>query len=141
MIIPHAVRVTALRCAVLPLLAVAMACGGDAQADAPPPDVTAPDTVLLSADGVRLAGLQVAPAESLGWRESWTAPARLILDPAETQSLGAIAEGRVTRVLARVGDRVQEGQVLVTVHSHEMIEALTRRSPRPLRLAPNASTR
>jgi cobalt-zinc-cadmium efflux system membrane fusion protein len=95
------------------------------QAEPALPEPTRPDTALLSTDAVRLAGLVVAPAESLAWRESWSAPARLVLDPTETHSLGAIAEGRVTRVLARVGDRVHEGQVLVTVHSHEMIEALS----------------
>jgi membrane fusion protein, heavy metal efflux system len=110
--------------AVVSLLAFMLACAGGGQADSPPP-MAVPDTAFLSAEAAVLAEFTVAAAESLAWRESWSAPARLALDPAETQSLGAIAEGRVTRVLARVGDRVQQGQVLVTIHSHEMMDALS----------------
>ena len=119
-----AFRTTVARLIAVPSLAAVLACGGDVRADTSPAETVSPDTVLLDAETTRLAGIVVATAESLGWRESWSAPARLTLDPAATQSLGAIAEGRVTRVLARVGDRVQQGQVLVTVHSHEMIDAL-----------------
>lgn len=102
-----------------------IACGGGVQAEASPGVVATRDTAVLSPDAARLAAFTIARAESLPWRESWTAPARLALDPNETQTLGAIAEGRVTRVLARVGDRVQAGQVLVTIHSHEMMDALS----------------
>ena len=81
------------------------------------------DTVFLSASAVQLAGLLPATADSLPWRESWSAPARLVLDPANTQALGAIAEGRVSRVLVRVGDHVRAGQLLATIHSHEVLDA------------------
>lgn len=106
-------------------LTTATGCGRGIRADAPPPNSDLRDTALLTPDAARLAGLVIVPAESLPWRESWTAPARLTLDPLETQSLGAIAEGRVTRVLARVGDRVRQGQVLVAIHSHEMMDAVS----------------
>ena len=120
-----AVRTTADRLVAVTFLATMLACGGDVQADTTPSEAVFPDTVLLNSETARLAGIVVATAESLAWRESWSAPARITLDPAETQSLGAIAEGRVTRVLARIGDRVQQGQVLIAVHSHEMIDALS----------------
>jgi membrane fusion protein, heavy metal efflux system len=107
-------------------VAIATGCGtGGVQAESSPPTVVVSDTALLAPDAARLAAFTIAAAESLAWRESWTTPARLTLDPVETQSLGAIAEGRVTRVLARVGDRVQRGQVLVATHSHEMMDALS----------------
>jgi len=106
-----------------PLLAFVLACGGGVQAESSPPVVAVPDTALLTPEAARLAAFTVAAAESLAWRESWSAPARLTLDPAQTQSLGAIAEGRVTRVLARVGDSVRQDQVLVAIHSHEMMDA------------------
>jgi len=112
------------RFAAAPLVAFAIACGGT-QMETPPPVASMPDTALLAPDAARLAAFTIAPAESLPWRDSWTAPARLTLDPVETQSLGAIAEGRVIRVLARIGDRVQQGQVLVSIHSHEMMDALS----------------
>ena len=92
-----------------------------AGADAPPP--LPRDTAALSAEAVELAGIALAPAESTPWREAWRAPGRLVLDPAVTQSLGAVAEGRVSRVLVGVGDRVAAGQALVAIHSHEMTDA------------------
>jgi cobalt-zinc-cadmium efflux system membrane fusion protein len=123
-------RIAAARRAVLAALAAssALACGGgtpaaeaaDARATS---SVRAPDTVTLAAEAMRLAELAVAPAESLPWRDSWSAPARIVVDPVATQSLGAVAEGRVTRVLVRVGDAVAAGQVLAAVHSHEMMDA------------------
>lgn len=104
----------------------AAACAGGSRTEAVPRDnAVVRDTALLSPDAVRLAGLVIAPVDSLPWSDSWTAPARLMLDPLTTHSLGAIAEGRVTRVLARVGDRVSKGQVLVAVHSHEMVDVLS----------------
>ncbi|MHB1225592.1 MAG: efflux RND transporter periplasmic adaptor subunit [Gemmatimonadaceae bacterium] len=81
------------------------------------------DTAALSAEAVELAGITLASARSFRWREAWTAPARIVLDPAVTHLLGAVAEGRVSRVLASVGDRVVAGQPLVAIHSHEMTDA------------------
>lgn len=117
------------RAARLPVLVLALAsaaaCGDDIRAESTLPATAVRDTALLSSDAARLAGLIIAPAESLPWRDTWTVPARLTLDPLETQTLGAIAEGRVTRVLARIGDRVRQGQVLVAVHSHEMMNVVS----------------
>ena len=107
------------------MIASGVACSGDDRPAVPFPPAAVRDTALLSLDAARLAGLVIAPSESLAWRDVWTAPARLTLDPLETQALGAIAEGRVTRVLARLGDRVTKGQVLVAVHSHEMVDAVS----------------
>jgi multidrug efflux pump subunit AcrA (membrane-fusion protein) len=118
-------RVVIVSSLVASTIATMIACGGGVQAEASPGVVVTRDTAVLSPDAARLAAFTIARAESLPWRESWIAPARLALDPNETQTLGAIAEGRVTRVLARVGDRVQVGQVLVTIHSHEMMDALS----------------
>ena len=119
-------RAAAMPAALALALLAAAGCEADPRADAaqPPAAASAPrDTATLTMDATRLAGLAIVPAESLAWRESWSVPARLELDPAETQSLGAVAEGRVTRVLARVGDRVRAGQLLVAIHSHEMLDA------------------
>jgi membrane fusion protein, heavy metal efflux system len=86
--------------------------------------VAAPaDTALLTAEMVQIGGLVVDSATDAPWRDSRAVPGRLLLDPAGTQPLGAIAEGRITRVLVRVGDRVRAGQVVVLVHSHEIITA------------------
>ncbi|HEX5074776.1 MAG TPA: efflux RND transporter periplasmic adaptor subunit [Gemmatimonadaceae bacterium] len=119
---------TVMLAAIAVTLASAAACSRGSDAEAAAGDVVVRDTALLSAEAVRIAGLVIAPAESLPWVDAWTTPARLTLDPIATHALGAIAEGRVSRVLARVGDRVAQGQVLVAVHSHEMMDALSTES-------------
>jgi len=112
----------------VPIAAAALAfmtaaCGAEADADPPASLAAVPDTALLGAQAVRIAGLRVAPVTAAPWRDEWSGPARLVLDPVVTQPLGAIVEGRVMRVLAQPGDRVSAGQVLVTIHSHEMLDA------------------
>lgn len=104
---------------------VTVACTRTDARPEPPPQTAVRDTALLSPEAARLAAFRIVRAESLAWRDSWSVPARLTLDPSATQSLGAIAEGRVTRVLARIGDRVRDGDVLVAIHSHEMMDALS----------------
>lgn len=81
------------------------------------------DTALLSGDALRISQFATSPATVAPWSDAWAVPARIILDPVLTHPLGAIAEGRVTRVLVRVGDRVHAGQILVALHSHEMMDA------------------
>jgi len=98
--------------------------------DAAPTAVSAtpPDTALLGAEAVRIAGLRIEPVRLEAWRDEWNGPARLALDPTVTQPLGSIVEGRVMRVLAQPGERVRAGQALVTLHSHEMLDALSARA-------------
>ena len=110
----------------VPALALAFAvaaCGPDVGAAPPTPLGEIPDTALLGAEAVRIAGIRVEPVVASTWSDEWSVPARLVLDPAVTQPLGAIVEGRVMQVLVHPGDRVQAGQVLVTIHSHEMLDA------------------
>jgi cobalt-zinc-cadmium efflux system membrane fusion protein len=108
--------------ATLATSALLAACSGTPQVEHPSPAAER-DTAVLSAEAVRLARFSIVPAASAPWHETWTVPARLVLDPNTTQGLGAIAEGRVSRVLVRVGDPVRAGQVLVALHSHEMMDA------------------
>lgn len=107
----------------LGILAGAAACGG---ADAPPAEAPAApvaDTATLSAESVRLGGFTLATAVEGPWREGIAAPARVALDPSATEPIGSIVEGRVTRVYVMPGDRVARGQVLVSIHSHELMDA------------------
>ncbi len=109
----------------LPVLALAaVACGPEVDAAPAVSAEVVPDTALLGAEAVRIAGLRVEPVSATSWHDEWSGPARLALDPAVTQALGAIVEGRVMRVLVQPGERVRAGQVLVTLHSHEMLDAL-----------------
>ena len=102
------------------------ACGSDAKVTpAAAATVTTPprDTAFLSSPALDVSGATVEAAKRIAWRESWQLPARLVLDPMNTQALGSIVEGRVTQVLVQAGDRVTRGQVLVTIHSHELTAA------------------
>lgn len=140
--------------AVLAGLLLATACSPSGEDEASVPDATAGqvrvDTALLSAESVRIGGFTTAPVTRAPWRDSWRAPARLTLDAASTEPIGSIVEGRVVRVYAMPGDRVRKGQVLVTIHSHEMMDAratLSRaradvtRADSELRVAQNAAER
>lgn len=82
------------------------------------------DTAILSAEALAVSGVTVQEAQRVAWRESWQLPAHLVLDPTATQTLGSIVEGRVTQVFAQPGDRVRRGQVLVTIHTHELTAAM-----------------
>ncbi|MCE2941917.1 MAG: efflux RND transporter periplasmic adaptor subunit [Gemmatimonadota bacterium] len=99
----------------------APARGGDAGLQ---PDADASgDTALLGARTVQIARFDLVPVRRMPWRDATRVPARLTLAPTATQRLGAIAEGRITRVHVLPGDVVRRGQVLVRIHSHEMMDA------------------
>jgi multidrug efflux pump subunit AcrA (membrane-fusion protein) len=103
------------------------ACSGGAKvapASAAATTVTPPrDTAFLTAESLRISGIAAQPIQRVAWRDAWQLPARLVLDPTSTQALGSIVEGRVTQVRVQPGDRVRRGQVLVTIHSHELTAA------------------
>ena len=100
-------------------------CGGaEMETGTAAPRPEPPDTALLGAEAVRIAGLRTEPVRLAPWHDAWSGPARLTLDPEATQPLGAIVEGLVTQVYALPGERVRAGQVLVSLHSHEMLDAL-----------------
>ena len=81
------------------------------------------DTALMGARMVEIARFELVPIRRQPWRDATRVPARLTLSPTATQRLGAIAEGRITRVHVLPGDVVRRGQVLVRIHSHEMMDA------------------
>ncbi len=105
----------------------ATACGGSADAPAETSAEAAGtailDTATLSAAAVEIADFTMDTVKTIAWQSATTAPARLILDPASVETIGSITEGRITHVLVRVGDVVRPGQVLVMIHSHEIMDA------------------
>jgi len=109
----------------LVLLLLAAACNREPEAAAttPTPEGPRADTALVSAEGVRIAGFTTAPVQRSVWHETWSVPARITLDPSATEPLGSIVEGRVVKVYASPGDRVKRSQVLVAIHSHEIMDA------------------
>jgi len=106
--------------------ALFVACGSSPEtAGAPAAASSAPtaDTATLSAQSVAIGGFTYDTARMVPWQSAVTVPGRLMLDPGALETIGSITEGRITHVLVRVGDRVQAGQVLVLIHSHEIMDA------------------
>lgn len=83
----------------------------------------APDTALLGAHAAAIAGIDTVRAARTAWRDTWTLPARLALDPQATRAIGSLVEGRVSRVLVLPGDVVRAGQLLVGISSPQLLEA------------------
>ena len=107
--------------------ALSLACGGSTES-AGALEVSAvaepsADTATLSAQSVAIGGFTYDTARMVPWQSAVTVPGRLMLDPSALETIGSITEGRITHVLVRVGDRVQAGQVLVIIHSHEIMDA------------------
>ena len=119
-------RVGRLSAILLATLVGGGACGGASEegaAGGAPAAVAAEDTATLSAEAAAIAEFTVDTARQQPWRTAVRAPARVMLDPAALQTLGSITEGRIKEVRVRVGDRVTAGQVLVVIHSHEIMDA------------------
>ena len=88
--------------------------GGAATSAARP----AADVVVVPADSPQLQQIRVEPvrvAEVAS--EELVAPAHIIADPNRTARVLPPVQGRVTAVLVRLGDRVEQGQPLVTLES------------------------
>ncbi len=102
---------------------VLSACSAETPPEESAVTVAAPDTALLSADAVAIANFALDTARIVPWSSTVSAPARVTLDPSRHQTLGSITEGRITRVLVRVGDAVRAGDILVAIHSHEIMDA------------------
>ncbi len=102
---------------------IGTACRGGEPAQPPEEDAATVDTAVLSSESVRLAGFSLVNVTRTGWRDVVSSPARIALDPATTEPIGSIVEGRVTKVYAMPGDRVAKGEVLLAIHSHELMDA------------------
>ncbi|HET7620585.1 MAG TPA: efflux RND transporter periplasmic adaptor subunit [Gemmatimonadaceae bacterium] len=83
----------------------------------------APDTALLGAHAAAIARIDTVRVTPTAWRDEWTVPARLALDPEGTQAIGSLVEGRVSRVLVLPGEQVRAGQLLVAINSPQLLDA------------------
>jgi cobalt-zinc-cadmium efflux system membrane fusion protein len=86
--------------------------------------------VELDAAALAQAGLRVEPAVLRRVPVRVRANGRLAANEERTWRVGAITDGRIIQVLVRVGDRVERGQVLARMFSHDVHEsrALYRRA-------------
>jgi len=83
----------------------------------------AADRVRLSPDALKLAKIEVAQVEQHPFEQTLDVTGRLALNEDTAARVGTLVTGRVTRVLATVGDRVKKGQPLIYIHSHELLVA------------------
>lgn len=79
--------------------------------------------VMLDRKAQRDAGIVVAPAEVRSLPEVLQATGRITLNENRTWRIGAVTDGRITHIYASAGDRVQAGQVLARMYSHDIHEA------------------
>lgn len=91
--------------------------GDSAQADTAKTDIT------LSAEQVRHGGIRWAEAEVGTAVSSTILPGQLAPNEDRTRRLGALAAGRVVEVRVQSGDRVSDGQALVTLQSPDVAMA------------------
>jgi cobalt-zinc-cadmium efflux system membrane fusion protein len=79
--------------------------------------------VRLSLEAIKLGQIEISPVSTHSFRQTLEATGRLALNEDASARVGTIVTGRVTRVLATVGDFVKKGQALIHVHSHELLDA------------------
>ncbi|MBI2689628.1 MAG: efflux RND transporter periplasmic adaptor subunit [Acidobacteria bacterium] len=83
----------------------------------------APGEVRLSAELQKTSGLQIVDVERRNVPLTFRVNGRLVADEERTHKAGAITDGRVVKLFFNVGDRVQKGQVLARLHSHDIHES------------------
>jgi multidrug efflux pump subunit AcrA (membrane-fusion protein) len=98
--------------------------------EAPPPPAAA-DTagskasaglIHLNLQAQKEANLSMVLAATRVEKDTIRANGQITVNENETWHVGALAEGKVTQVLANIGDHVKQGQVLALMHSHAVHE-------------------
>jgi cobalt-zinc-cadmium efflux system membrane fusion protein len=91
--------------------------------EASPPRSTpsvAKDVVNLDPGEQKAAGIETQTIKAMSIAMTVTAPGQLVVDEDRTWTVGALTEGRVVEISAKLGDQVREGQVLGRIHSHDV---------------------
>ncbi len=84
---------------------------------------TEADQVRLSPEAIERGQIEIGEVSTHLFRQTLDVTGRLALNEDAAARVGTIVTGRVTRVLATVGDFVKKGQSLIYIHSHELLEA------------------
>lgn len=116
-----------IRIAITFSLLLVAGCGNAPQSQAPPPppdkQAAAQNTVKLDADALKEARLEIVEATARAIPVAISASGRLVTNENTTWRVGAITDGRIIRVEAKVGDRVEKGQLLARMFSHDIHES------------------
>ena len=86
------------------------------------PDVT----ITLTEEAVERAGIEVTAVTKLGVGGRLRVPGLVQANAYRTVTITSLVPGRVTRVLAELGQRVGRGQTIAEVYSPELADAQTR---------------
>jgi cobalt-zinc-cadmium efflux system membrane fusion protein len=84
---------------------------------------SAANQARLSPEAVKRGQIEIGAVSIHMFRQSLEAPGRLAINEDAAARVGTVVTGRVTRVLATVGDSVKKGQALIYIHSHELPDA------------------
>jgi membrane fusion protein, heavy metal efflux system len=83
----------------------------------------AANQVRLSPEAIKRGQIEIGAVSIHSFRQTLEATGRLAINEDAAARVGTIVSGRVTRVLAKVGDYVKKGQALIYIHSHELLDA------------------
>jgi Cu(I)/Ag(I) efflux system membrane fusion protein len=84
-------------------------------------DPAVPSSVTLTSEAVRTAGILTAEAEYLPVVRTVRAPGEVALDPKRRANVTARTSGRIESLTAYPGDRVKEGQLLLSLYSPDFL--------------------
>jgi cobalt-zinc-cadmium efflux system membrane fusion protein len=77
----------------------------------------------LSSEAIERGRIEIGAVSMHSFSQTLEVSGRLALNEDAAARVGTIVTGRVTRVLATVGDYVKKGQALIYIHSHELLDA------------------
>jgi cobalt-zinc-cadmium efflux system membrane fusion protein len=90
----------------------------------PPPEAPAPEGTFRPTPE-QMAALKIVTVQSTGFRPGIETEGKIATDDDRTTSVYSPYSGRVTRVLASIGDHVRAGQPLFAIEASEFVQAQT----------------
>jgi len=112
-----------MRCRALLFLMIILAIGlltACKDKKAPPSTPSSTDPTIAAVSVEFLQRLKITTVEEGDYFETLRLPARVELDEQRLARIGATVTGRVTQIHATLGQRVEPGQLLATIHSAEL---------------------
>ena len=120
---PRSVKNSALALCCLPLSLLLISACGDQKQSTEAPAVTATDPLVISVNAEQAGNYQTGTVSQALVSVTQEHPGRVEANERLVTRIGASVTGRVTEVLAEVGDTVNQGQTLAYVSSPELTQA------------------